>query len=60
MTRRPLRHWLRAYVPVEAAYWLDPEWQAWLRYYAGHPELSSLPTLDSFQGILALGAQPTP
>jgi len=47
-------------VPVEAAYWLDPEWQAWLRYFAGHPELSSLPTLDNFQGILALGAQPTP
>jgi uncharacterized protein YkwD len=47
-------------VSVEAAYWLDPEWQAWLRYFAGHPELSSLPTLDNFQGILALGAQPTP
>ncbi|HJX61935.1 MAG TPA: CAP domain-containing protein [Dehalococcoidia bacterium] len=47
-------------VPVEAAYWLDPEWQAWLRYFAGHPELNSLPTLDDFQGILALGAQPTP
>jgi uncharacterized protein YkwD len=46
--------------PVEAAYWLDPEWQAWLRYFAGHPELNSLPTLDDFQGILALGAQPTP
>jgi len=47
-------------VPVEAAYWLDPDWQAWLRYFAGHPELSSLPTLDNFQGILALGAQPVP
>jgi len=46
--------------PVEAAYWLDPEWQAWLRYFAGHPELNSLPTLDNFQGILTLGAQPTP
>ena len=46
--------------PVGAAYWLDPEWQAWLRYFAGHPELSSLPTLDNFQGILALGAKPTP
>jgi hypothetical protein len=47
-------------VLVEAAYWLDPDWQAWLRYFAGHPELSSLPTLDNFQGILALGAQPVP
>jgi len=46
--------------PVEAAYWLDPEWQAWLRYFAGHPELSSLPTLDNLQGLLALGAQPAP
>jgi len=47
-------------VAVQAAYWLDPEWQAWLRYFAGHPELSSLPTVDNFQGILALGAQPAP
>jgi len=47
-------------VTVEAAYWLDPEWQAWLRYFAGHPELNSLPTLDDFQGLLALGAQPVP
>lgn len=46
--------------PVVAAYWLDPEWQAWLRYFAGHLELSNLPTLDRFQGILALGAQPLP
>jgi len=46
--------------PVEAAYWLHPETQAWLRYFAGHAELSSLPTLDNLQGILALGAQPTP
>jgi hypothetical protein len=43
--------------PVEAAYWLDPEWQAWLRYFAGHPELSSLPTLDNLQAVLALGVQ---
>jgi hypothetical protein len=46
--------------PVEVAYWLDPDWQAWLRYFAGHPELSSLPELDNFQGILALGAQAVP
>jgi hypothetical protein len=45
---------------IEAAYWLDPDWQAWLRYFAEHPELSSLPTLDNFQGVLALGAQSTP
>ena len=47
-------------VPVQAAYWLDPETQGWLRYIAGHPELSSLATLDSFQAVLALGALPAP
>ena len=47
-------------VSVEAAYWLEPETQAWRRYFAGHPEFNSLPALDNLQGILALGAQPTP
>jgi hypothetical protein len=47
-------------VAVQAAYWLDPEWQAWQRYFAGHPEVSSLPTLDHLQGVLALGAQSAP
>jgi len=46
--------------PVEAAYWLDPETQGWLRYFAGRPELNSLPTLDNLQAVLALGAQPAP
>jgi len=45
-------------VPVQAAYWLDPETQGWLRYIAGHPELNSLATLDNLQAILALGALP--
>jgi len=47
-------------VPVEAAYWLDPETQGWLRYFAGHPDFNSLSTLDNLQAILALGAQPAP
>lgn len=41
--------------PVEAAYWLDPDTQAWLRYFPAHPELSSLATLNNLQAILALG-----
>jgi len=49
-----------AAVPVQAAYWLDPETQGWLRYIAGHPELNSLATLDNLQAILALGALPPP
>ena len=49
-----------AAVPVAAAYWLDPETQDWLRYFAGRPDLNSLPTLDNLQAVLALGAQPPP
>ena len=49
-----------AAVPVEAAYWLNPETQGWLRYFAGRPELNSLPVLDNLQAVLALGAQLTP
>jgi hypothetical protein len=47
-------------VPVEAAYWLDPDTQDWLRYFAGRPEFSSLPTLDNLQAILVLGRESTP
>jgi hypothetical protein len=49
-----------AAVPVEAAYWLNPETQNWLRYFAGYPDLNSLPALDNLQAVLALGAQLTP
>jgi len=53
---------------VEAAYWLDPQTQGWLRYFSAHPEFSSLDALDNLQGVLALGgaapasptATPTP
>ena len=47
-------------MPVEAAYWLDPETQGWLRYFAGRPEFNTLLTLDNLQAVLALGAQPAP
>jgi protein-disulfide isomerase len=42
-------------VTVEAAYWLDPQTQGWLRYFRGLPEVTSLQTLDDLQGVLALG-----
>jgi beta-lactamase superfamily II metal-dependent hydrolase len=44
---------------VEAAYWLDPQTQGWLRYFAAHPEFSSLDALDNLQGVLALGGVAT-
>jgi len=34
-------------VTVEAAYWLDPQKQGWLRYFSGRPEFSSLLTLGT-------------
>jgi hypothetical protein len=41
--------------PVEAAYWLDPQSQGWLRFSDEHPELSSLKTLDNLQAVILLG-----
>ncbi len=43
-------------VSVEAAYWLDPTTQAWSRYIRGRPELTNLASLQSLQGVLALGS----
>jgi hypothetical protein len=43
-------------VPVEVAYWLDPDTQAWSRYLRGRPELSNLDSLQNLQGVIALGA----
>jgi hypothetical protein len=46
---------------VAAAYWVDPQTQAWQRYIDGRPEISNLLTFDYMQGVLALGAfEPTP
>jgi beta-lactamase superfamily II metal-dependent hydrolase len=42
-------------VTVDAAYWLDPQTQGWLRYFRGLPELTSLDALGNLQGVLALG-----
>jgi hypothetical protein len=41
---------------VAAAYSLDSETGAWLRWFAGKPEVSNLVALDNMQGVLALGA----
>jgi CSLREA domain-containing protein len=48
---------------VAAAYQLDPETQAWLRWFAQRPEISNFNALDDMQGVIALGAgaaTPTP
>jgi hypothetical protein len=40
---------------VYAAYYLDPQTGAWLRWFGTRPELNSLHTLNNMQGVLALG-----
>lgn len=49
---------------VDAAYYIDPETQAWQRWFAGRPELSTLGTLGNMQGVIAVGTTgavpPTP
>jgi uncharacterized protein YkwD len=40
---------------VAAAYYIDPYTQVWSRWVAGWPPISSLTTLDSGQGVIALG-----
>jgi len=46
-------------VTVDAAYWLDPQTQGWLRYFQGMPEFTNLNTLDNLQAVLALGGATT-
>ena len=50
---------------VSAAFYLDPQTGGWLRWFPGRPEVSSLTTLNSLQGFIALGGSgpaitPTP
>jgi hypothetical protein len=47
-------------VPVLAAYYLDPETQAWQRWFPDHSALSTLRTLDNMQGVIALGGTEAP
>jgi len=43
---------------VAAAYHIDPQTQAWSRWFAGQPGLSTLSTLNDMQGVLSLGSAP--
>jgi hypothetical protein len=46
---------------VDVAYYIDPDTQQWLRYFAGQAEISTLLTLDNMQGVIAhraVGAPP--
>jgi len=43
-------------VGVAAAYWIDPQTQAWKRYFEGRPEISNLSDLRELQGLITLGA----
>jgi hypothetical protein len=40
---------------VAAAYYVDAQTGAWLRWFAGRPEVSSLSMLNNMQGVIALG-----
>lgn len=41
-------------VPLEAAYYIDPQTQDWLRWFKGRPEVSNLAALDHLQGVIAI------
>jgi len=48
---------------VDAAYALDPDTQAWRRYFPERPDISNLPMLINGQGVMARGKatpKPTP
>ena len=42
---------------VAAAYWIDPQTQAWKRYFDGRADISSLPDLRELQGLITLGGE---
>jgi len=45
---------------VMAAYDLDPQTQAWSHWFLDRPEISTLSTLDNWQGVIALGGAEAP
>jgi beta-lactamase superfamily II metal-dependent hydrolase len=49
---------------VAVAYTIDPETQAWSRWFADRPEMTTLSTLDNMQGVITQGSvsvlPPTP
>ena len=44
-------------VKVAAAYWIDPQTQAWKRYFDGRADISNLPDLGELQGLMTLGGE---
>lgn len=45
---------------VVAAYHLDPQTQGWSRWLADQPGITTLSTVDKWQGVIALGGAVTP
>lgn len=45
---------------VKAAYYLEPQTQAWQRWFDGRPEISNLPPLNYMQGVVAVGSAEAP
>jgi hypothetical protein len=45
---------------VAAAYYIDPQTQAWSHWLAGRPEVSDLHALNRLQAVIALGADTGP
>jgi len=48
---------------VAAAYWIDPQTQAWQSWFPGQHDINTLTSLNHMQAIIAFGgeqAQPTP
>jgi hypothetical protein len=45
---------------VDFAYYIDPNTQAWSRYFVGRLEISNLLTLDDMQGVIAHSAMGAP
>lgn len=41
---------------VQAAYYIDPQTQSWLRWFTGRQEISNVPALNDMQAVLARGA----
>jgi hypothetical protein len=41
---------------VDLAYYIDPDTQQWLGYFVGRADISSLPTLNDKQGVIARGS----
>jgi hypothetical protein len=45
---------------VDMVYYIDPDTQAWSRYFVGRVDISNLLTLDDMQGVITRGAMVGP